>query len=106
MAFVAGVSGGEKDSGLCTDLYFELLGYIVPPWADKGPKACGTEQEAAGERTEVGTRGARGLARKLLRWSTWQWLEVSWWLVLVGQRGGCSCIVHHSIMIFYNNRSP
>lgn len=31
-----GCRGGEKDSGLCEQLYVELLEYM-PLWADKGP---------------------------------------------------------------------
>ena len=46
-AFAVGVSGGEKDSGLCEDLYMKLLGYMLPAWADKGP---------AGEWDERGTK--------------------------------------------------
>lgn len=38
-AFAVGVSGGEKDTRLCEELYVELLEYMLPVWADKGPEA-------------------------------------------------------------------
>ena len=39
VAFAVDVSGGEKGSGLCEELYVELLEYMMPAWADKGPEA-------------------------------------------------------------------
>jgi ankyrin repeat protein len=36
-AFVVGLGGGEEDQGLSDDVYVELLGYMLPAWADKGP---------------------------------------------------------------------
>jgi hypothetical protein len=37
-AFVVGLGGGEEDQGLSDDVYVELLGYMLPAWADKGPQ--------------------------------------------------------------------
>lgn len=38
MAFVLGLAeGGVEYEGLPRDLYVELLGYMLPWWADKGP---------------------------------------------------------------------
>jgi len=38
-AFVLGVGGGDEYKGLPQELYVELLGLMLPRWADKGPKA-------------------------------------------------------------------
>jgi ankyrin repeat protein len=37
--FVLGLEGGEEEQGLPDELFVELLGYMLVPWADKGPEA-------------------------------------------------------------------
>ena len=40
MAFVVGVEeGGVEYQGLPREVYVDLLGYLLPVWADKGPEA-------------------------------------------------------------------
>lgn len=36
VGFAVGVSGGEKDRGLCDELFQELKCYMLPAWAGRG----------------------------------------------------------------------
>jgi hypothetical protein len=43
--FVLGLEGGEEEQGLPDELFVELLGYMMAPWADKGPAAATEDEE-------------------------------------------------------------
>ena len=46
VAFVLGLEeGGVEYAGLPRDVYVDLLGYMLPAWADKGPEAVAEDED-------------------------------------------------------------
>ena len=61
VAFVLGLEeGGVAYAGLPRELYEEVLGYVLPAWADKGPEEVGDDENDNDSESESGDDDGSG----------------------------------------------